>query len=248
MGLSFGLTGFPLVVMAIVAIVGGSALNGSALVSINNGVNSGATTTDCSSYSLTTANAAGSPTPCLTSQPTSVTITCVSPSKYIDQYGNNYSGCVIFNGCPSYALLPLACYQTSSSTPFNTILFKGVTAVFGTGGTVQNQPSLFGSNAFSVANDYTLIIVALIALAVLGSVSVFGTQFFTIESAHMVFEFGGLSILWIILTVASGFGASDSFWSQLNQASGVLLLGTMSFIFLSLIYTVGILRTISRGG
>lgn len=223
-------------------------MGGGASFGINNQPVTGGSSSDCSGFSLTTQT---NPTPCFSSVPSNVTVTCNNPSLFTDSFGVTYTACVLVASCPTWHninVIPF-CYQNSS--PAVSIIGKGTTVIFGAGGAILNQPSVFASGSFFVSNDFTIIIIGLIGLAVLGTISVFGTQFFSVESAHIVFVVGGLSILWAILTLASGFGSTTSFWGQLNAASNMngqtLSLGSLAFTGLSLVYFIGMLRAVSRG-
>ena len=99
------------------------------------------------------------------------------------------------------------------------------------------------TSSYNVFNDWTIILVGLTVAACIASIAILssGVQ---LEGVHILFLMTGLLIPWTILTVTSGFGSSNSdiFWNQLGG------FGNIFYAILSLVYTIGAIKGVSRGG
>lgn len=90
------------------------------------------------------------------------------------------------------------------------------------------------------------MIVTATTLVIIGAVSFFGTGGLDDETAHIVWITALLMGVWIMLASADGFvfGSPSSFFVQLNSLLAGM--GTIAFFFLSMIYTFGVISTVSR--
>lgn len=248
MGLSWPLIGFPLFCMIIsILITSGSIGQGSENngVSFNNGgggsPSNSTATTDCTNFtwSLLTGG-----TPCFAGSvlpSTNIIVRC--GNQQIIAFGFN---CFILNTCPFG-------FQNNGGMfckwAFNKLVMSPNTIVTLIGG--QPQPATVQSFIFSTGiftGDFTTWIVIIIGAVVLISATIFSSSILSTETSHILFEGGALIILWTFLTALEGSFSSNppigAFFSGLNGMwAGT---GTMAYAVLSLVYAVGILRTISR--
>lgn len=240
MGMSIALTGFPLMALLIVGLVGGQAVTGSTSAGVNNGVSSGGIaqgSVDCSAYPgiqsgllLSAPNGA-----CLASIPASGSISCGSPKS-------GAQWCAIFDGCPLSGG-KLNCFICTTPSGSCQALAAKDTAYISSG---QISSVSSSSGLFTLGSNWVTIFVVLIALACVASVSVFGIGLDG-EAVHIIFLAVGLTAIWAILTGIAQFGVSGSFWASLDAATPGIALGTLTYIGLSAPYALGIFKAVSRG-
>lgn len=224
MGFSLPLTGFPLFVLLISILVGsGGAITGSGqAVGFNGQTPNGAIATyDCSGHVNTA---------CFNSLPTSATITC-----------NSGSICTLVNFCAPNVAPPMYCLLGSA-----TVMNTGEIATI-IGGTVTNGGNAFFKFANIGIAGFVLMISLAIGVAALVGINIVGTGENS-ETVHVLFMGGIMLGFWFFLSAIEGFltNSSTSFFTQLNGAlSGF---GTTTYVFLTLIYSLSIVKAISRGG
>lgn len=240
MGVSIALTGFPLMALMIVGLVGGQAVTGSASAGVNNGIGAGAVSPgniDCSAYPgiqhqllLTATNGA-----CLASIPASGSISCNTPNS-------GAQWCAIFDGCPLSGG-KLNCFIcTTPSGSCQALAAKDIAYI--SNGQISSVSS--SSGLFTLGSNWVAIFIVLIALACVSAVTVFGIGLDG-EAVHIIFLAVGLTAIWAIVTGIAQFGVSGSFWASLDAATPGIALGTLMYIGLSAPYALGIFKAISRG-
>jgi hypothetical protein len=115
----------------------------------------------------------------------------------------------------------------------------------------QSGQGVFNFGSVGVDGLVAFIGVA-VAVAVLASLTIFGSGFNS-EGIHIMFIAGMLLGIWFFLAALEGFltGSSTSFFSQINSFSTTWKLpplGTIIWIILTAIETIGVVSFISRGG
>lgn len=244
MGIRIFVIAFPIVFLAVAALFMGSTLSGTSTVSINS-LPSGTPTANC----VVTITAVCFPGASVL--PANTAITCSNQPGFT---GVSYCPLLVGCGSPAY----LAAKQMAQGLWCGCDIYQNCDLYLQTG-----QAVLTGSAAplitplaqtqqtgvYNINTDWTIILVGLVALACVSAVSVFAIGLNS-EAAHIIFIIGGLTAIWTILTLASGFGQSASMFGQLDalQINGTsALLGTGMYTILSLIYFIAALAGISRG-
>ena len=117
--------------------------------------------------------------------------------------------------------------------------YNVITGAEGPSGTATVKTN---SASYNVFNDWTIILVGLTIAACIASIAILGSGV-QLEGVHILFIMTGLLVPWTILTVTSGFGSSgDTFWNQLGGY------GSLLYAVLSLVYMIGAIKGVSRGG
>ena len=238
MGLNVRLVGFPLAVLAISVILqfGGLAATAQGSTVGFNGQSGGAVnvgTVDCTGFHYALIGGTG---PCLTTSPTEGTVLCG---------GDTVTGqsCYVFDFCQPTTIAPLWCNPVLQKT----FLQPGSSATFANSQVVSTTNSIiFAFGALGPAG-FTAMLVVAVSIAGLVGMQLFGSGE-SPEGIHVLFMGGILLGMWFLLSAAEGFltGSPTSFFSQLNGAlSGF---GSTTYILLTLMYSLGVIGAISRGG
>ena len=182
--------------------------------------------------------------PCFTGAlPNYASISC-STSDQPNPNGGTISGAaclIISNVC--YVYPPLQCVFTSIFGGSNTYMASGYTVQTLGSGPTGTQTVHNNVSSYSVFNDWTIILVGLTVAACVASIAILGSGV-QLEGVHILFLMTGLLIPWTILTITSGFGSADpsSFWNGLGGY------GSLFYAVLSLVYMIGAVKGVSRGG
>jgi hypothetical protein len=251
MGFSFVLSGFPLFVLIITALSSNFAVTGAAPVCVSQA--GGSCAGNAGNPNLMPFTCTSGFNPCFPTGniPANAAITCTTTDKPTAGSGLGQA-CLLINGSCAGGTTTLGsaatCVLGGFFQPTQLYLTNGftvtTTAVTTAGGASVNNVQ---NTTFSVSNDWTIIGVGVLALAIVGSIAVFGSSAFNTETAHLVFVVTAMLAAWGILTLASGFGNVNSFWGQLDAASGFNM-GSTGYAILSLVYFASIIKAISRGG
>ena len=158
--------------------------------------------------------------------------------------------CKILPNCINPTPTPAWCFPwplSLSPGDAGTFLNPGASLILTTGQIQQGQQA--GSALFGLSvngEDFTVVIIVGVGVAVLAGLTILGNGE-NQESIHILFMGGMLLGIWVILISLDGFlsGSPTSFFAQLNAWDANT--GSVLFGFLSILYTMGIIGTISRG-
>lgn len=185
-----------------------------------------------------------------TNQGTITVVTCnISPT-----IGGSLAACKIFPNCITPTPAPAWCFPFPFSlipSDQGTFLSNGqsviLTATQVNQGNLQNSQAIFAFSQIGPSGWIVIILVG-VGIAVLAGITVFGSGE-NQETVHILFIGGTLLGIWFILTALDGFltGNTQSFFGQINQMNPGQPLGTALYILLSLLYTIGVIFTISWG-
>jgi hypothetical protein len=255
---------FPIVIFVVAAGLNGTGFGGSASICVNaqTGCQSGGGTGPLSVFTCTSGF-----NPCFpggnapASIPTNAIIKCTTSDRNGALLNTDPPSCLLLNQCNGTVggsggvpVPQLFCRYTDIWRDSSLFLQTGTQIT--TGQTSSNgAPSIIGEGrGFVVTTDYTAILLGLVALASVAAVSIFAIGL-NGEAVHIIFIVGGLLALWTILTVASGATlngwTAGSMWQQLDslQINGSsAFFGTALFLAASLMWYIGTLGAVSRGG
>jgi hypothetical protein len=110
--------------------------------------------------------------------------------------------------------------------------------------------SFVGSVALPVVGNnlgWVALIVSAIGISVLAGVSLLGSSPTGPEGVHIMFVAGLLVVIWVIIIAAEGYpGPGELFFNSLDGLMAGA--GAALFLLMNLIYAVGIVTAVSRGG
>jgi hypothetical protein len=100
-----------------------------------------------------------------------------------------------------------------------------------------------------VSGNFALLLVGAVGLVAIAGISLLGSGENS-ESIHIIFVVGILLVVWTFLTAIEGFGGSNpnEIFNSLNSMPFTVPLGTLAYAILTLMFTMGAIGSVSRGG
>lgn len=182
-------------------------------------------------------------------------MSCTSTSQGVTYTcGTNTVACLLPYNCPAPLPAQTFCVTGNGLPPGVTqwYLNAGTAILLTTSsmsslGPVVNTQSTSLSFGPLTAQGFELMLVTTTGLLVLAAVNFFGSGLNS-EGIHISFEMGLILGIWGILSAVEGFivGSPNSFFVQLNNLKGWSGVGSLMYLVLTLLITLGSIGTVSR--